>query len=288
MRSSTRFGVALALCLAATPAAAATLDAPATIGDVFAFRSTSLDVALILCVDPQQEPAGGPSWRPFDPGVLYEIKVDNNNDAVADIVFQVRFATEQRLPNIPQAYLGAGAGINAPANSPPPVSPGTPILPPQITSFGSPGLGQRQLYTVTMVKGGVATPLTGGPFYAVPPNVGPRTVDYAALFSAGIYSTSIGIYGAKVFAGTVDDPSWADLGGFFDTLNLRSSVAPGALSPAQDAALANVASDTRSGSSVNAIAIELPVNLLTRTGASSRPPRPPRRSASGARRRGPA
>ena len=43
-------------------------------------------VTLILCVDPMQEQANGPMWWPFDPDILYEIKIDNSNDAVADIV----------------------------------------------------------------------------------------------------------------------------------------------------------------------------------------------------------
>jgi hypothetical protein len=70
-----------------------------------------------------------------------------------------------------------------------------------------------------------------------------------------------------VFAGTTDDPFWIDLGAAFDTLNLRSAVNGGVLTPAQDAALQNIASDTVSGYSVNSIAIELPVTMLTRTGA---------------------
>jgi hypothetical protein len=69
----------------------------------------------------------------------------------------------------------------------------------------------------------------------------------------------------KVFAGTVDDPFWIDLGGAFDTLN--TSKAPPVLSAAEDAANVNLATDTVSGYSVNAIAIEVPVTLLTRTGA---------------------
>jgi hypothetical protein len=117
---------------------------------------------------------------------------------------------------------------------------------------------------VAMIKG-VATPITGaGPFFAVPENVGPRTMDYTALFNAGTYTTSTP--GVKVFAGTVDDPFWIDLGATFDTLNLRSTVAPGVLSPAQDASNQNFASDTVSGYSVNAMAIEVPVTMLTRTG----------------------
>ena len=245
------------------------LDHKADIADVFAFRSYDVlatpRVTLILDVDPLLEPANGPNWFPFDPDILYEIKIDNNNDAVEDIVFQFRFTTEQRLPNLFQAYSGVGGGVSAPANSPPPVPAGTLIVPPVITDFNSIGLGQRQSYTVTMIKNGVATPITGaGSFFAVPANVGPRTMDYNALFNAGTYTTDIP--NVRVFAGTVDDPFWTDLGAAFDTLNFRSSVAGGVLTTVQDAALENVASDTISGYAVNSIAIEVPVSLLTRTG----------------------
>lgn len=247
------------------------LDHPADITDVYAFRSYDTDptprVTLIMSVDPFLEPANGPNWFPFDPDILYEIKVDNNNDAVADITFQFRFTTEQRLPNLFQVYAGVLGGATAPANSPPPVASGTPIVPPRISDFGNVGLGQRQSYTVTMVKGGVVTTSTGATFYAVPANVGPRTMDYGALFNAGIYTLNLGIGGdtGKVFAGTTDDAFWSDLGGAFDTLNTSKS--PPVLSVAEDAAYVNLAADTLSGYAVNSIALEVPVSLLTRTGA---------------------
>ncbi|MGH9318271.1 MAG: DUF4331 domain-containing protein [Vicinamibacteria bacterium] len=236
------------------------LDHKADITDVYAFRSYDApNVTMILCVDPFLEPANGPNWFPFDPAILYEIKVDNNNDAIADIVFQFRFRTEQRLPKLFTVYAGVPGGATAPTNSPPPVPPGTLVVPPRITSFSDAGLGQRQSYSVTMVRAGVATPLTGGPFFAVPANVGPRTMDYEALFNDGIYSDGE----IRVFAGTTDDAFWIDLGGAFDTFN--TSAFP-VLSPAQDAALQNFAADTVSGYAVNAIAIEVPVEMLTRTG----------------------
>ena len=246
------------------------MDHKADITDVYAFRSYDNlgvpKVTLIMCVDPLQEPGNGPNWWPFDSEILYEIKVDNNNDAVEDVVFQFRFNTEQRLPNLFQAFAGAGAGIVAPANSPAPVLPGTLIVPPQITNFNSAGLGTRQPYSITMIKSGTTTQITSPTtMYAVPSNVGPRTMDYSALFAAGTYTTNT--TDVKAFAGTVDDPFWIDLGAAFDTLNLRSVVAPGALTPAQDAATTNATSDTVSGYSVNAIAIEVPVTMLTRTGS---------------------
>ncbi len=268
---------ALAILMAAPPSFGAShreapitaLDHKADITDVYAFRSYDSGgvprVTLILGVDPLQEPANGPNWWPFDPDVLYEIKIDNTNDAVEDVTFQFRFTTEQRLPGVAQAYAGAGNGISTPANSPAPVPPGTPLIPKRITSFDDAGFGTRQSYTVTMIKNGVATPISGnGPFYVVPENVGPRTMDYNALYAAGTYNTNVP--NVKVFAGTVDDPFWIDLGAAFDTLNLRSAVNGGVLTPAQDAALTNVTSDTVSGYSVNVMAIDVPVAMLTSTG----------------------
>jgi hypothetical protein len=146
------------------------------------------------------------------------------------------------------------------------VTPGTLVVPPQITSFNSPGLGQRQKYSVTAFGGNRRfdlTPTDNRQLYAVPTNVGPRTMDYQALFAQGIFDLPGGI---KVFAGTTDDPFWIDLGGAFDTFNVRTTVAPGVLSAQQDAALENFAADTVSGYAVNTIAIEVPTALLTRTG----------------------
>ena len=244
------------------------LDHAADITDVFAFRSYNVGVTdkvtLIMCVDPFLEPANGPNWFPFDPDIGYEIKIDNNNDGKVDIRFFFRFTTEQRSPNLYQAYMGVNMGADAPANSPPPVNQGTQIVPPRIASFNDPGLAIRQKYTVEMIKGGVVTKLQNGdasPFFAVPANNGPRTMDYEALFAAGTYTLPNGI---RIFAGTVDDPFWGDMGGLFDTLNTHKS--PFILSAAEDAALVNLASDTLSGFAVNAIAIEVPISMLTRTG----------------------
>lgn len=247
------------------------LDHKADITDVYAFRSydDASKVTLILCVDPLLEPANGPTWFPFDPGILYAIHVDNNNDAIADVSLQFRFTTDQRLPEVFTAYAGSGAGALAPANSPAPVPPGALIVPPRVTSLSSPGLGQRQSYAVTLVTAAGSSNLansTGGAYFAVPPNVGPRTMDYAALFAQGVYD--IPSRNMSAFAGTVDDPFWIDLGAAFDTLNMRTlgSGVPAVLTDAEDSAARNFASDTVSGYAVNAIAIEVPITMLTRTG----------------------
>jgi hypothetical protein len=277
--------VAVAALIAAPPSGFAAshreapitaLDTKADITDFYAFVSYDdpSKVTIILNVDPLLAPGNGPNYFPFDDNILYAINVDNNNDANAEISFQFRFQTEIRAPEVFTGFVGAGDGINAPPNSPPPVAPGTPIVPPAITSLdgpGSAGLSLRQTYTVTMVKNGVSTPLTnaaGGSLFAVPTNVGPRTMpDYTDLAKQGIYNLGNGI---RVFAGTVDDPFYIDLGAAFDSLNFRkgtSRTIGGVLTAAQDADdNTNTAPDFVSGFNVNTIAIEVPIAMLTRTG----------------------
>ena len=249
------------------------LDTKADITDFFAFVSYDdpTKVTILLNVDPFLEPGNGPNYFPFDDTILYQILVDNNNDALPEVAFQVQFTTKINAPGVFTGYVGAGAGINAPANSPKPISPGTPIVPPAITALsgaGAAGLSLSQTYTVTMVKGGVSTVLTNSmsePLYAVPSNVGPRTMpNYPALAAQGIYTLDNGI---KVFAGTVDDPFFIDLGAAFDSLNFRTAAGGGVLSAAADASdKVNTAPDYVSGYNVNTIAIEVPIAMLTSTG----------------------
>jgi hypothetical protein len=255
------------------------LDRAADIADFYAFRSydpaAPNTVTFILDVDPLLEPSNGPNYFPFDPDIVYSILVDNDNSATPALSFEFRFTTEIRAPQLFTGFAGVDGGANAPANSPPPVAPGTPVIPPAITALdgsGSAGLSLRQHYTVTMVQGNtrtvIASDANGKTLFAVPSNVGPRTMpNYPALAQQGIYKLSNGI---RVFAGTVDDPFYIDLGAAFDSLNFRSTgfTIPGVLSDAQDADDSkNYAPDAVSGYNVNAIAIEVPISMLTRTGA---------------------
>lgn len=256
------------------------LDHKADITDFFAFVSFDdpNKVTFILDVDPLLDPPNGPNYFPFDPDILYEIKVDNDFDAVADVTFQFRFQTEIRMPEVFTGFVGAGNGIPAPSSSPAPVPPGQTIVPPAITDLdgpGSLGINLRQTYSVTMIKGGRRTDLTRGRrLFAVPANVGPRTMpNYARLVRQGIYDLEGGV---RVWAGTADDPFWIDLGAAFDSLNFRATGfgTPGVLTPQQDAAFQNFAADAVSGFDVNAIAVEVPIPLLTSDGKKHRPSEP--------------
>ncbi len=227
------------------------LDRTADITDWYSFVSYDdpSKLTMVLSVDPLLEPANGPNYFPFDPDVLYEMKVDNNHDAVEDVTLQFRFQTEQRNPGVFTGFVGGLLGI------------------PQITALdgpGSEGLGLRQSYTVTAIRDGRTFDLSGGrKLYAVPTNVGPRTMpNYQALYSQGIYNLGNGI---RSFAGTTDDPFYIDLGGAFDSLNFRPEAGGGVLSQVNDENnTVNVAPDDVSGYNVNTIAIEIPLQFLTR------------------------
>ena len=177
------------------------------------------------------------------------MKVDNDQDAVEDVILQFRFQTEQRHPGVFTGFVGNLLGI-------PPIT--------ALDGPGSEGLGSRQSYTVTAIRGNQQFDLSGGrKLFAVPSNVGPRTMpNYQALYDQGIYDLGNGI---RVFAGTTDDPFYIDLGAAFDSLNFRPEAGGGVLSQADDANNAvNVAADDVSGFNVNTIAIEIPIRFLTR------------------------
>jgi hypothetical protein len=228
------------------------LDQKADITDWFAFVSPEHPdrVIFIMNVDPFLEPSNGPNYFPFDPGILYEMKIDNNHDGVPDITFQFRFQTQITNPGVFTGFVGNLAGF-------PPIT--------ALSGDGAQGLGLQQTYSVTMVTSSGSFPISDDQvLHAVPSNVGPRTMpNYASLVQQGIYTLDNGM---RVFAGTVADPFFIDLGGVFDSLNLRASVAP-VLSAAVDGDdHNNYAPNAVAGFNVNSIVLEVPITMLTSDG----------------------
>src|ERR1700757_1074744 len=107
------------------------LDHSADVTDWNAFVSYNHPdrVTMILNVDPFLEPSNGPNYFPFDPNVLYEMKIDNNQDGIEDVTFQFRFTTEIRQPGLFTGLVGGIAGI-------PPIT--------SLAGPGSEGLSLRQ------------------------------------------------------------------------------------------------------------------------------------------------
>ena len=213
--------------------------------DTYAFRSTESGrngfVTLIANWIPFQEPSGGPHFYKFDDTVLYEIYVDNTGDGVEDVTYQFRFNTKFTNPD---SILGMAAPNQAVA--------GTGGVEPLITSLNDPDYNEPQTYSVTRIdrrgKEVVAKDLI------VPPNnIGERTTpNYeTALGQPAVYSLP---NGGKVFAGQRDEGFYIDVGGVFDTLKLKSIGATDGI-------------DSTAGFNVSTIAIEVPIQELTRSGA---------------------
>lgn len=274
MKRTTLRGLSLALSVAIPGAALAAnhreapitaLDRTADITDWYTFVNYDDPgkITMILAVDPLLSPSNGPNYFPFDPGVLYAFHVDNDQDGLAeDVNFEVRFKTEIRNPGVFTVAAGGIPGI-------PPIT--------ALDGPGSEGLGLRQTYTVTLVRNGRRIELAQGKrLFAVPTNVGPRTMpgyaDPGGLFDQGTYDLGNGV---KVFAGTTDDNFYIDLGATFDSLNFRAAAGGGVLSAAADADDAtNTAPDSVSGFNVNTIAIQVPIELLTKDGKRHAPSDP--------------
>jgi hypothetical protein len=214
------------------------LDPPADITDFFFFRSyePGMQGRVVLIMDVMsEEPSSGPNYWNFDPNVVYSFSLDNDRDGIADdVTFEFRFRNEFR-------GVSNDLGLFLPYVALPPITK-------LEDGAGSEGLGLRQRYSVTMVKGGHRTVLADG-LIAAPSNVGPRTMpNYDALAAQAMYTSSNSTLppGVRAFAGQRDDPFYIDLGAVFDTLNLRS---PGV--------------DMLAGFNVHEIALELPAMMIS-------------------------
>jgi hypothetical protein len=201
--------------------------------DTYAFVSPDKPNTVTLVGNwiPLEEPAGGPNFNKFGDDVKYTINVDNNGDAVDDIVYEFRFHT---------AVQDQGTFLY---NTGP------------ITSLTDPDFNIRQLYSVARVEHGNRRVLASG--LATPPaNIGPRsTPNYQDLAEMATYSLGDGI---KVFAGQRDDPFFVDLGSVFDLAGLRpfnaAHLIPRPAAPGRDGV---------SGYNTHTIALQVPITGLT-------------------------
>ena len=209
--------------------------------DTYAFVSPANpdNTVLIANYIPLQGPDGGPNFYNFGDDVLYEINVDNDGDAVADVTFEFDFTTTYTDPN---SFLYAFGPITA------------------LEGDGAAAWNLRQSYDLSVVIDGVRTVL--GQDLIVPPNnLGPRsTPDYAALSDAAIQEIAVDGGTLQAFAGQKDDPFWVDLGSIFDL---------GALRPVQNLHLLptdmDTGTDSVAGKNTHSIAIEVPSAYLGAT-----------------------
>jgi hypothetical protein len=108
-------------------------------------------------VDPLLEPSNGPNYFPFDPEIVYTMKIDNDHDAVPDLAFEFRFHTQIRAPGLFTGSLAPVPASTRPQMHPrflavvrPPVQ-SIPLAITALDGRGSEGVKLRQTYTVTLV-----------------------------------------------------------------------------------------------------------------------------------------
>lgn len=206
-------------------------DPSADITDLYAFVSPDKPDTVTLIADYTgfQEPAGGPNFYPFNPDVLYWIKIDNTGDGVEDVTYTFRFTTAVANPD---SFLYSGYG-------------------------SIPGTEANVTQTYAVERNGESLGLG---LFVPPANIGPRTTPSYGKTAAN-FVNALSEEASIVFAGQRDDPFFADTGAIFDLGGLRpfnkahflkSKTAKG--------------QDSLSGFNVNSIAIQVPKSALTNDG----------------------
>ena len=209
--------------------------------DLYAFRTPdgngavngpNASVTIIANYIPLELPQGGPNYNTFGENIRYEIHVKNNQATAGDnITYRFTFTRTNEDPS----------------------------------TFFNIRLGKQNLKTTYIVEksvdnGATFTNVTVGTGTVPPPNIGPRSISqtspavglgtpYNTLMTNAIMVLADG---TRIFCGPTDDPFFADLGGIFDLGGVR---APGA------------ARDGLAKKNTHAIALQVPVSVLQKTGA---------------------
>ena len=203
--------------------------------DLYAFRSPDdpNTITIIANYIPAELAYGGPNYYTFGENIRYEIHIDNDASVPGDeIIYRFTFRQENQ----------------------------------DLSTFFNIRLGMQNLKTTYRME----RSLDGGATFVTvvddgivpPPNIGPRSIeggaglntDYESLIAQAITMSS---GGERVYCGPADDPFFVDLGGIFDLGN-----APRQNGPARDG-LARY--------NVHSIAIQVPISMLLKAGASAQP-----------------
>ncbi|ALW85064.1 hypothetical protein AUC43_08145 [Hymenobacter sedentarius] len=204
--------------------------------DVYAFRSpdapandANATVTIIADYIPFELPQGGPTYYTFGENIQYDIHVKNNPTTTGDdIIYRFTFT---RTNEDPSTFFRVRLGKE----------------------------NLRTFYSLDEIRGGATTRLLSS--VPVPaPNIGPRSIEspvglnqtngYAAYQRRHIQQLGNGM---KVFCGQTDDPFFTDIGAIFDLGSVRGR---------------GKARDGLARFNTHAIAMQIPVRLLARTGAN--------------------
>lgn len=179
---------------AASPASASShREAPLTAAspqidatDTYAFRSPDKPDTVTLLGNwlPFQDPSGGPNFYPWDPAAAYDINIDNDGDAKADITYRFTFISSYRSGD---TFL-YNTGV--------------------VTDKNDPDLNFRQRYIVRKIENGKSSVVVRDGFVA-PSYVGATSMpNYWTLRGQARHSMP---GGGLAFAGQADDSFFLDL-----------------------------------------------------------------------------
>jgi hypothetical protein len=200
------------------------------------------NIVLAASWIPFEGPEGGPNYFEWDDRVLYDIHVDNDGDAVADVTYTLSSRTEVQNPDTFLYNTGP------------------------MTSLNDADWNRRQYISVTETWAQGAqpqntprvNPLISNKLTA-PVNIGSKsTPNYGNLAKAAQFSVRAGNGNLiKIFGGQTDDAFWVDLQ-VFDLLTLRGQAPPVGYSTGNNDPVDSVA-----GFNVHSLIIELPITRLT-------------------------
>src|SRR5215471_18155754 len=213
-------------------------DPVADNADTYAFVSPDdpSTVTIITNYVPLEGPPGGPNFFEFGDDVLYSIYVDNDGDALPEIEYQFRFRTTYQ--NEDTFLYNTGP----------------------IGSLTDPNWNKRQLYSVSVVRSNGPGKVLAKDLACPPCNIGPRsTPSYDSLAAAAVHHLPSG---ETVFAGQRNDGFFVDLGAIFDLGDIRE-IQNLHLIPTP----AGTSVDPLKSLNIHAIAIKVPIALLTRDGS---------------------
>jgi hypothetical protein len=195
--------------------------------DVYAFVSPDKPgkVNLIANWIPFEEPAGGPNFYPFADDAQYDIHIDNDGDAVADLTYRWVFKDRYRTKN---TFL-YNTGV--------------------VTSLNDADLNFRQTYDLKLIAEGTKPVTLLDNAKVAPSRVGEASMpNYPKLMNAAVTEFGAGPTAAASFAGQAEDPFFLDLR-VFDLL--------------YGGDLSEVGYDTLRGYNVNTIAYQVSKKVLT-------------------------
>ncbi|HTF88735.1 MAG TPA: DUF4331 domain-containing protein [Planctomycetota bacterium] len=199
---------------------------------------------------PLQEAYGGPNYYTMDPDARYEIKFDQNGDAVEDVTFRFQFKNTLRDIALQVGNPGNTKTVSVPLRNIGPISAGNDSAVNDIETYTVDCVFTNQGHeSIVPIRNAANNEKT---FKKPIDNIGTKSIpDYHAYAAAHIYDIKLpdGSIG-RLFVGQRDDPFVVNLGEAFDLVNLNP------LGPV------NGKSDVIADANVTSLILELPKSFI--------------------------